>query len=61
MADPVPAPAAVYRETRERLGGFVVGLGARKTDIGQGEVAWTVLVDPEGNEFCVLTSREGGM
>ena len=23
-------------------------------DVGQGEVPWTVLADPEGNEFCVL-------
>jgi glyoxalase superfamily protein len=28
-------------------------------DIGQGpEVSWTVLADPEGNEFCVLSSRD---
>ena len=25
-------------------------------DIGQGDVPWTVLADPEGNEFCVLDS-----
>jgi hypothetical protein len=30
-------------------------LGATKLDIGQGDVAWTVLADPEGNEFCLLT------
>ena len=29
-------------------------LGARRVDIGQGERSWVVLVDPEGNEFCVL-------
>ncbi|MEV6561589.1 VOC family protein [Nocardia sp. NPDC051756] len=29
-------------------------LGAEETDIGQGDVPWTVLADPEGNEFCVL-------
>jgi hypothetical protein len=29
-------------------------LGARPVDIGQGAVRWTVLADPEGNEFCVL-------
>ena len=34
-------------------------LGARRIDVGQGEDAtWTVLADPEGNEFCVLSSRE---
>jgi catechol 2,3-dioxygenase-like lactoylglutathione lyase family enzyme len=31
------------------------GLGARRVDIGQGDVRWVVLADPEGNEFCVLT------
>jgi predicted enzyme related to lactoylglutathione lyase len=39
----------------------VVGLGAREIDIGQGDVAWKVLADPEGNEFCILSTREGGM
>ncbi|MGR6918563.1 VOC family protein [[Actinomadura] parvosata] len=29
-------------------------LGATSADVGQGEVPWTVLADPEGNEFCVL-------
>ncbi|NLU66274.1 VOC family protein [Streptomyces sp. HNM0574] len=32
--------------------------GARRVDVGQGEVPWTVLADPEGNEFCVLEPRE---
>ena len=31
--------------------------GARPADVGQGEVPWVVLADPEGNEFCVLTPR----
>jgi hypothetical protein len=35
----------------------LVSLGARPVDIGQGEVAWIVLSDPEGNEFCVLSAR----
>ena len=30
-------------------------LGATDADVGQGDVPWTVLADPEGNEFCVLT------
>ena len=29
-------------------------LGATDVDVGQGDVPWTVLADPEGNEFCVL-------
>jgi predicted enzyme related to lactoylglutathione lyase len=32
-------------------------LGATPVDVGQGDVSWTVLADPEGNEFCVLTPR----
>lgn len=33
------------------------GLGARRIDIGQGDVSWVVMADPEGNEFCVLRTR----
>jgi hypothetical protein len=33
-------------------------LGATPCHVGQGEVPWTVLADPEGNEFCVLEPRE---
>ncbi|HEY5981598.1 MAG TPA: VOC family protein [Microlunatus sp.] len=36
----------------------LVGLGARHADIGQGDVPWVVLADPEGNAFCVLEARE---
>ena len=32
-------------------------LGATSIDIGQGNVYWHVLADPEGNELCVLTPR----
>jgi hypothetical protein len=32
-------------------------LGATPADVGQGEVPWTVLADPEGNVFCVLEPR----
>ena len=32
------------------------GLGARRVDIGQTDVTWVVMADPEGNEFCVLRS-----
>ncbi|MFI7286263.1 VOC family protein [Streptomyces anulatus] len=35
----------------------LVGLGARRADVGQGDVSWVVLTDPEGNEFCVLADR----
>jgi len=32
-------------------------LGAKPADVGQGDVPWTVLADPEGNVFCVLEPR----
>jgi hypothetical protein len=35
----------------------LIALGARRSDIGQGDVTWVVMADPEGNEFCVLRSR----
>lgn len=35
------------------------GLGARRVDIGQGEVSWAVMADPEGNEICILRSFSG--
>ncbi|MGH8776877.1 MAG: VOC family protein [Jiangellaceae bacterium] len=37
--------------------GRLTALGATRVDIGQGTVSWTVLADPEGNEFCVLLPR----
>ena len=34
-------------------------MGAAHADVGQTEAdGWTVLRDPEGNEFCVLSSRD---
>jgi Glyoxalase-like domain len=36
----------------------LVGLGATHVDVGQGTRSWVVLADPEGNEFCVLGSRQ---
>src|SRR5262245_33908322 len=35
----------------------LISLGARRIDIGQGEVSWEVMADPDGHEFCVLTPR----
>jgi len=35
----------------------LIALGASRVDIGQGDVSWAVLADPEGNEFCVLRDR----
>ncbi|MFA3837531.1 VOC family protein [Streptomyces aureus] len=35
----------------------LLDLGARHIDVGQGDVSWVSLADPEGNEFCVLATR----
>ena len=37
----------------------LLALGARRVDIGQtGAESWTVLADPEGNEFCVVRPKQ---
>src|ERR1044071_4002991 len=33
-------------------------LGGKPIDIGQGDVPWVAMADPEGNEFCVLEPRD---
>jgi predicted enzyme related to lactoylglutathione lyase len=35
----------------------LLAAGATRVDVGQGKVTWVVLADPEGNEFCLLSSR----
>ncbi len=35
----------------------LLALGARRVDVGQRDVPWVVLADPEGNEFCLLRRR----
>jgi predicted enzyme related to lactoylglutathione lyase len=45
-------------EEREAEIERLIGLGARRVDIGQvGDESWTVLADPEGNEFCVVRPK----
>jgi predicted enzyme related to lactoylglutathione lyase len=40
----------------------IIGLGATRAEVGQtDEATWVVLADIEGNEFCVLRTREGGV
>src|SRR6266511_3957102 len=51
--DLVPPVDGDQRAEVDRL----LSLGATRIDIGQGEVSWVVLADPDGNEFCVLTPR----
>ena len=48
------SPLADQQEEVERL----LALGATKADIGQGDVSWVVMRDPENNEFCVLRSLQ---
>jgi hypothetical protein len=45
---------------QEELVGRLLALGATRAGIGQGDVPWEVLTDPEGNEFCVLPPRADG-
>src|SRR5919112_1398610 len=47
--DLAPPVHGDQRAEVERL----VSLGATRIDIGQGEVGWVVMADPDGNEFCV--------
>ncbi|MEK6311541.1 MAG: VOC family protein [Curtobacterium sp.] len=45
-------------DDREAVVEALLDRGATRADVGQGDdVPWIVLRDPEGNEFCVLTSR----
>lgn len=39
----------------------LLALGATRADIGQGDVPWDVLAEPEGNEFCVLRPGQPGV
>lgn len=63
---PVPdRPREEVRLHLDLLGGVdqaavverLLGLGARPLDIGQEDVPWVVLADPEGNPFCVMEER----
>ena len=62
VSEPTAAPPRLHLDLAgedrqaaevERL----LGLGTRNADIGQGDVPWVVLADPEGNPFCVLEDR----
>lgn len=46
-----PRAGSTAEEELARL----LGLGATRVQVGQpGDAPWTVLADPEGNEFCLL-------
>ncbi|HEY2639441.1 MAG TPA: VOC family protein [Streptosporangiaceae bacterium] len=50
---------ATTAEDRDQEIDRLLALGARRADIGQtGAESWTVLADPEGNEFCVVRPKE---
>jgi predicted enzyme related to lactoylglutathione lyase len=51
--DIAPPAGGSQQAEVERL----IALGATRVDIGQGDVNWVVMVDPDGNEFCVLTPQ----
>ncbi len=51
--DIAPPPTVNQNDEVDRL----IRLGATGTDIGQGDVSWVVLADPDDNEFCVLSPR----
>ena len=51
--DIAPPGHVDHRAEVDRL----VALGATRIDIGQGEVDWVVMADPDDNEFCVLSPR----
>ena len=66
---PVPEPkagknrlhldlATTSAEHQAALADKLLSLGATHADVGQGDVPWVVLADPEGNEFCVLEPRD---
>ncbi len=45
-------------QDREAQVAELIARGATPVDVGQpDDVTWTVLADPEGNEFCVLSAR----
>jgi|SRR5580658_9161198 predicted enzyme related to lactoylglutathione lyase len=63
-ADPKQVKNRVHLDVAPFAGGDQVleadrlrGLGAVPADVGQGEVSWVVLADPDGQEFCVLSPR----
>ena len=53
-----PGPGASLGDRRAEIA-RLIALGARPVDVGQrGDETWTVLADPEGNEFCVVRPKK---
>jgi predicted enzyme related to lactoylglutathione lyase len=62
VAAPNDAPPRLHLDLlggaeRDAVVDRLLGLGARHLDIGQGDVPWVVLADPEGHAFCVMEER----
>lgn len=47
-------PDAPGEDARQAEVVRALDLGSTYADIGQGDAPWSVLADPEGNEFCIL-------
>ena len=50
--------ASASAADQAELAGRARDLGGGPADVGQGDVPWVVMADPEGNEFCVLEPRD---
>ncbi|WP_019811761.1 VOC family protein [Saccharomonospora halophila] len=63
VASPSTSPARLHLDLaggarQDAVVERLLALGAVHADIGQGEVPWVVLADPEGNAFCVMEHRD---
>ena len=63
VQDPTTAPPRLHLDVsgadrQAEVVDRLLGLGARRLDIGQGDVPWVVLADPEDVPFCVMEHRE---
>lgn len=63
VPEPVPPAPRLHLDLhggdrQEQVVERAIALGARHLDIGQGDVPWVVLADPEGNPFCVMEHRD---
>lgn len=62
VEEPVAAHPRLHLDVRggarqQELVDRALELGGRRLDIGQRDVPWVVLADPEGNPFCVMEDR----
>lgn len=48
--------APLDRDGQRRVVDHLTARRANRVDIGQGDVDWVVMTDPDGNEFCVRSS-----